>query len=343
MEEKRNIKKVRKYIGASGLRRFFCCLFAALTLLSLLPMLKKDKVENAVSFDPVYSSVFNYVYLDAVGVSDWAYRQYDEYDPSDFVTFNFAEDAEGYLYTVFFDEITPEKMGMSEQREYWDRESKDAAQPEPVRIYGTVSRFTAKERKDFAEYWGISKEEFRDYFGKKYMRVGDTTWDTYGGIWIVAALILGVITMVVFEGAGKIKKNRKKCLSALSGDNVAYEFEAPTTASINDDRGRASAHYLYGRHTGTVLKYEDILWCYIFPDSGKAKSAAYLTAYTASDKLTAVKLKRSADDESFGNIISIITQHNPDVLVGYTPDNMRAYAERCKTWSVEKAYRNANV
>ena len=122
-----------------------------------------------------------------------------------------------------------------------------------------------------------------------------------------------------------------KCLKALESrgllEKAAEEMDSPDVLIIGKRKAILTEHFLFGRKMGVVLPYEDILWCY-------KRRMRYnliqiidtLVVSTASVKdLTAINMGGMDRKNGLETAVAKMLQANPQLLVGYTKENRKAY------------------
>lgn len=327
-------KTLKKYAGIPAWRKVVSWLLAALAVFSLLmctAFKKTDDVNAAVPFDPISSKNSEYVYLDIVGVSDWAYKVTND---SATTYYYFAQDADGYYYTLTAK--NQDLSNMTAQRNYWDDEN--AAMPKAERVYGTPGKLSSEMKTDLAsECWEISVEEFENYFGDKALYTGVTPAGQSNDLWIFATFMAGLFWLLIAFLNRTVNKNLKKCLAVLKANDeleaAAEELNAENTVEISKKSGKISEHYVFGRKTGSVLRHADIAW--VYPSVTRSYGAAVRSSLVANTlgrkSIEAMKLDAFAFQDEASKAISMIAEHNPNVLIGMTKDNTKKYKELRKS------------
>lgn len=193
----------------------------------------------------------------------------------------------------------------------------------------------------------------------KYVK--PTTW-TYGFAWVFAGL--GVFSFLggVFSshssdeiGASVVgflffmmmafcffiigfapQSAYKKCLKRLEAlgelERACEEINSLGCMTVGKDRGKLTAHYLYGKKTGIVVRYEDILWCYRKIQRYNFVAVnSYLMVGTAFCKMqTAITMGKNDKNDEIPQAMMYIAQRNPNVLFGFTNENNKAYKAKLK-------------
>lgn len=297
---------------------------AVLVVVGMVAAGNQDQAE-AVAFDPAGSERGGYAYVDVVGVSEWVCKNGDE-------VYYAALDARGNLCSLRLSDH--QYNSMKAQQEYWANESEDAVVPSPKRIYGRVESLNRDVLKLMTEAWGFTEAEVKGYFGSLVFNGTTTPGENTVAMYAVLAMfsaLFGLLFLIMYAGPGSLAK---KCLGALEDrgalDRAAEQLGAESNLVLGKDRGQLSEDYIYGRKTGAVVPYSDILWCYRRTVRQYFVTTDSLILCTRARKeIQAVNMgvdKHGELDEAF----ALIMKKNPQALVGFTAENRKAYKERKK-------------
>ncbi len=323
MEQQQTIKQ---YISSKAWTKTLAIILIVLTVVGIATSFVVDRLayrKNAVFFDPTKAETGTNGYIDIVGISDWIYQYGDD-------VYYCAEDADGYLYTLRMTKSQANRM--KAQREYWDRETDSAPQPDPVRVYGEVIHTPSMVRSNMAKWWEITTSSYDDNFGKTILN----TVSEKGSVFAVLAIVCGCIGAAILISycsvSGKTKRslNRLETLGLLS--RAEQELNAENQLRLSGDSGRLSEQFLFGKGTGIAVPLTDILWCYQRDTRqyGSVVNSA-LVLYTREKKQQMISLGKKDSANEVASAMAWIYQRNPNVLLGFTGENQRAYKERLKT------------
>ena len=320
-------KTIKKYICPGVWMSVMGWLLAAVMVVSLVlglaTLTGTDSETQAAEFYPDDSPRGTMAYIDVVGVSSWLY-QYDEA-----VYYN-VEDTEGYLYTVRLSDA--QYKAMSAQQAYWERADENEPVPAPYRLEGLVKDIPSDVRENLAECWSITTAEYDQYFGTGYLNATTTVGqEASAGFFFVALLsfIFGLLCLIFSLRAGG---NAKKCLRQLEERGLLekaagqLEFTEGHTV-IGKKRGILTQDFLFGKGTGVVVAYDDILWAY---QQDRRRNFVVVNCYlmVATRFMSAqgaIDLNRADRQGTLGYALSLIVQRNPKVLQGFTSENVQAY------------------
>ena len=257
MESKKIIKK---YIMPGGFVRFgaiVLSLVLAVTLVMGFVALNAD-VADPVEFYPSETPVGTMAYIDVVGVSNWLYN----YDGAIYYS---VEDAFGYLYTVRLSDS--QLKNMAAQEEYWNRSTETAPMPEAYRLVGLVQNAGNDVKESLAQSWGITQGEYEEYFGVTFLNATTSVGAEKASGWFVGALVSGLFALLCLILQLRASKVAKKCLKVLEErcllEKAAQQLENTAGHTvIGKNRGILTQDFIFGKGTGAVVAYSDVIWAY---------------------------------------------------------------------------------
>ncbi len=323
-------KTIRKYIYTKKWMLITGIVLAVLALIAGLGgyflgfyMNRKD----AAYFNPFKAEKDTQGYLDIVGISDWIYRD------SNSTYYFVAMDNDENLYVV----AMPLSDGreMKDQIKYFEAQmsDKEMQMPEAKRIYGTVRAIPSSAKSHVIKSFnGLTSANFSDYFGNSCLNTKSakgTQALTFGAL---AAFLLTIFSMVFLLQCLTIALRGEKYLKALEGQNLldraAEQLNAPGNMEIGKDCARLSSDFLYGRGSGVVLPLRDIVWCYqrTTRRNGIVVDNALIVFTLNKKRISAYSIGRSDPNEEIHKSMAKIYEANPNVLLGYTHENSRAYS-----------------
>ena len=327
MDEKKIIKK---YICPGAWMTVAGILLAVVMAASMVMgvMTRNADYGEAVEFYPGQTPTETMAYIDVVGISDWLLRSDDK-------TYYSVEDAEGYLYTVRLSDSQFDEL--EKYRAYWERESDDVPVPEAYRLEGYVQETSSEVRADLAGSWSITELEYHRYFGDRHLDATTSVGEERSVVWTVAAVFSGVFAAACLVLVFRAGANARKCLARLEERNLlekaARELELPEgNTVIARNKATLTQSFLFGRGTGVVVAYDDILWAYQMDRRrGLRVANSYLMVGTAfMEPKGAIDMNRSDRFGYLGDAIAIIVQRNPRILLGFTNENRKAYRAMVK-------------
>ena len=323
-------KIIKKYIMPGTFVRVGCVLFTlilALTLVMGILTLTAD-VADPVEFYPSETPTGTMAYIDVVGISGWAYK----YDDAVYYT---VEDAEGYMYTVRLKDSQFDAM--TAQQTYWDRATEYEPVPQPYRLVGYVQTATDDIKQNMSDAWGISEQEYVQYFGTLYLNATTSVGAENSAGWFLGALFSGMFALLCLIFQLRASKVSKKCLKVLEErcllDKAAQQLDNPVDhLIIGKNRGILTQDFIFGKGTGAVVAYSDVLWAYKQDQRRNfVVASSYLMAGTPWMAVEGIIDLNRADREGYiGDALAKIAEKNPEALLGYTNENRKAYKAALK-------------
>ena len=323
-------KTIKKYISAPAWLGIAAWILTAITVLSLLTGLVKSAVVGSVAaqeFYPDYSAAGTQAYIDVVGVSEWLYKNDD-------AIYYTVEDAEGYFYTVRMKNTQFKKM--TAQQEYWKRTSEDTPVPDAYRLSGCVRETSSVIRSSMSQAWGITTAEYSQYFGATYLDTTTSAGAEAGVTGYALALLCGIFALALLLSYYSVFFQAKKSLAALEErgllERAAAQMESGVILKLGKDRGRLTEQFVFGKATGVVVRYDEILWAYQRTHrTNFVVTNTYLVVNTRQQKnMNAIALGKKDKSNQIAQALLTIYQHNPRALVGYTPENAQRYKQMAK-------------
>ena len=286
---------------------------------------KEKKDPDPKPMDTMLSENGSYVYVDAVGVSDWVYEVKS-------TTYYMVVDADYDCYVAKISAADLKKL--SAPRAWFDSEDDDAPMPEPVRLTGVCKGISSTVRSSFSEVLELSEEDFDAYFGEKGIWVGETPSGNVFALWLVPAIIsLAGAVVLLLIGLAKGKAT-KRAIARLEQRSMLPQAEAdlssPTVRSERKDQFRMSGRFLFGKGIGLAAAWDDVLWCYQSVTRYNFIVTYRILVICTADGIRHEAYYRKKDQDEIVGLMDYIGQQNPNVMLGYSLDNNRAYREAVK-------------
>lgn len=319
-------KIIKRYILPRGMAIAAAVLILAAAVLGALSFVAMGSADTeALEFYPSDSENGTMAYIDVVGISDWLYQ----YDDTVYYT---ALDADGYLYTVRLTDSQFKKL--APQLAYWNDESVDAVMPEAFRLEGLVTALSADARSTLADCWQLTTAEFDLYFGTKFLDATTSSGEAAAAPWLVGTLVCGLFGLAFLIVAATSASTARKFLRRLEElgltQRAAQQLENTESGTvIGKNRGILTQDFLFGKGTGVVVPYADILWCY---QLDRKRSFIPVNSYLmvgtmGSAPVGAVDLNRNDRQGVITEALAVIAQRNPNAMVGYSKEAANAFKE----------------
>lgn len=278
-------RSIRAYVGLSMVSIVLLAALAISTVLtaglSVYYSATADRVTPA-KFDTLKSAENDYVWFDAVGVSDWLYNTKQTSNST--VTENTyyaAEDADGNLIIARISSTEYEKL--SAQRTYWDREDNTAPMPEPYRMLGISIPMSnvPKLASSLVQATGLKAgSEFRQYFGSSYLSVGTNPRQKISGMCEGIAILCGMFAVILFFCYRDCIRKTSKSIKVLEEKGLV---DAAAEQLSNKTRGQKVVlgnGFLFVKRGGVAISYDSITEASCIGNTVKLK-----TPFTGETKL----------------------------------------------------------
>lgn len=285
------------------------------------------EMPDPVEFYPDDTPAGTMAYIDVVGVSNWLY-QYDS------AIYYSVEDAEGYLYTVRLEDS--QLAEMSAQADYWNRTTEDAPMPEPHRLVGYVQKTADNVRESLAQSWDITVGEYDQYFGANFLNATTSTGVENSVPWFIGALFSGLFALLCLVFQLRAASVSRKCLKVLEErclvEKAAQQLEnSEEHFVVGKNRGILTRDFIFGKGTGAVIAYTDVIWAYKMDRRSYMVENAYLMAGTPWMGVeNVIDLNKPDKYGHVSDALAMISRKNPETLLGYTSENRKAYKATLK-------------
>jgi hypothetical protein len=274
-------------------------------------------------FDSLNNEKGEYVYLDVVGISDWAYKV-------DGKTYYVALDKWDYVYIVQLSNSEFKKM--DDQNEYFTED--DVPMPKSYTLKGVARKLSTDDRNEIADCFDIPSYESKDYFGTMYLDATSTPGDDAFAMWLVGFIVCFVLGLIFLLITLPASGNFKKCMALLEErglvDMAAAELESGEYEQVGKDCARLTRQFFFGKNSGMVLPYGDIQWLY--RQNVKRNFVTVNVNLIVSTNKLNQKVMMSYNgrnrDEELNKVFMTVAERNPNVLLGYSSENRKAYKER---------------
>lgn len=329
MDSKQILKKYVKPSSAALVAGIVLLALAAALLVGGIISANNAKANAAapVQFNSRESESGSYVYLDVVGISNWLYND-------EGAIYYTAVDADANLYTVRVSDSDYNKM--TAQQEYWLDENQDAPQPEPYRLTGLAAKAGTTLQKALSESWEILPLEYNSYFGTMYLNATTDPVAEAGVIFFVFAFMCFLFSLVLCIAGIMQSVNFNKTVQALEQanllDRAAAELNDPSNMILGKDRARLSQNFLFGKGTNAVVPYSDIQWVYHrnLKQYFITVNCCLIVNTLGKTGITAVNFGKADKHNELGRGVDLMAQRNPNMLLGFTNENRKAYNDRKK-------------
>lgn len=183
----------------------------------------------------------------------------------------------------------------------------------------------------------LTTADYESYFGDVYIDMTKEYSSSSDVINVIGfiTLIVGIICLII-NIAKKISysKNIKK-LSRVELKHINDELNDPKSFYYNYAKVYLTENYIVSISLPfCVIKYADILWMYkhVQRTNGIKTNEAIILKdmFNKSYSVASMSLSTKAKTEQFEEIMNTISQKNPNILVGYTKENINEYKTKMK-------------
>ncbi|MEA5050300.1 MAG: hypothetical protein VB021_02365 [Oscillospiraceae bacterium] len=336
MDSRKKLEKFLKPATGTLIAGIVCLALCVIGIIGLIVSTAAYTAPEAVDFYPSETPVGDSAYIDAVMVSDWLYKVGGD-------VYYFLQDASGYSYIAVLSDS--QFAAMSDQYAYFTAGS-GAAVPAPYHLEGIVASVDEQTATDLASVIGLSGSS--DYYarlGKSCLDCTSAPSSDTSAIFGLIALFSGLFGLMLLLIALPKRIAMKKCLGRLDSlgqlDTAADALDAPDNIVYGPQQIVLSRDYVFSPASGAVLRYEDIFWCFMriqrtyFIKTGESLVGNSAVCGQVSLAVNPVGKKNAGMIEQ---ILQQISARNPQILLGYTRDNINAFREYQK--SVKTAAKN---
>lgn len=177
----------------------------------------------------------------------------------------------------------------------------------------------------------ITEETYEDYFGKTYLDEVVTPDTEFNGFIIGWGVFLGGIGIVLLiwyiASAIRVHKYTKNA----NLEDVKYELQKSTAKCFPKETIYLTDKYIISKVNGLlrVNEYEDFVWIYNLKAQQYGHTVNIFLTVKTKDKKQ-FHIATSLDENRLIEIMSLIKEKNPQVLVGFTDENKEEYKKYIK-------------
>ncbi len=326
-----SLKILREYLGAPAWMRYLRIGLAVAAAVALIAgvsvFVSGTDPASAVQFYPAEEDMKGrYAYIDVIGVSDAvASRDSDIWYA--------VIDGDGYGNIV---QLSDQQFAALETHNDWwysDNEYKIEA----TRIYGIPDRIPEELAEVIADVFGYENtDRVTDVFGKFFLDTTASPGTGKGVFLLILAVVLLIACGVICAVSIPRDSHARRCISRLDQlgltDAAASDLVSAPLETVGEDAARISESFIFSRPNGTVLAISDILWLYghIRRYNGTVVSQTLNAGSRAMDPVpvcSAEKGHGTSSNEEFSRIMDLLQQKNPDIMLGYSAENQKAFSD----------------
>ena len=167
----------------------------------------------------------------------------------------------------------------------------------------------------------ITKENFNDYFGYFYLKMGETS-DT--GLFVVIATLAAIFGLSFVVVGLKSNAKTKKTIASEEYQRAIEELNNPEYETKN---AILTKNYIIYSNCGlNIVNYRDITWVYrhTYRYNG-VPNHSFAYYIRGSKKMNLISF--GFDQKQADGLVVYVSKKNPNALVGYTKENIKAHKE----------------
>ena len=322
MNEKKTVLRYIRWFNSTRLIAAILLLLIGLGLAGLAIWNSTKPEAEPQPFDAVSDRSAYYSYLDVIGVSDWVYKY-------GHTTYYYLMDTDYNFYLAILSDDA--FASLSHQNRFMN----ELTDTETVkRLTGMNKAVPSTVRSEIMEMEELDEDQYGNIFGNRLFNVGETPGANAVAMWGFLAIILLGSALALFLVGLMNNSIAKKAVKRLEEkgllEKAAAELESPTTQREFKDRFRLGNRFLFGKGSGLAAAWEDVRWVYQSKTTYEVVVKFRSLVICTGDKQTHKTSYRNKDSDEVYALMEAFAGRNPDMLVGYSLDNSRAWREACK-------------
>lgn len=169
---------------------------------------------------------------------------------------------------------------------------------------------------------------FNSYFGNTYLDETKSPYDTASGLLMVLGIFTTVLSITLLITYIVTIVNFKKVYKNYEKDDIEAELEKTTTVAYKKENIYLTDRYIISTLMGLkVVEYKDLVW--IYNEKRKYNGITigrFLLAYKNNNKQIQLASAKK-NEEILNEVIIKIAEKNPEVMIGFTNENIKRYKE----------------
>ena len=312
-----DFKSFKKKLIRNRFSKSASFVLAAMTIVFLLIgalYLRPDK-NRSVSYSEHKEEIGAYVYLDVYVFDDWICKYGDD-------TYYVLYDHSGNVYlSVLSDSVfrsmVGQEAGSDDYTHYYDGTS--------YRLYGITKRVNENVMSMVVEGYGFPGKDYMDYFGPCYLDTKDRPGSNTAWMWFTFAIFGGLFALVFFT----VWIGSERLFNKENRDYSEEEFAAAARVLDETDKKQRlifTDDFIINRRNGMLLRFRDILWVHLVNTSvNGVNTGRVLGIHTWKRNYFKIAPQVRDSVQELNDMINMIAEKKPDVLIGYTAENKKTY------------------
>ena len=171
--------------------------------------------------------------------------------------------------------------------------------------------------------------DYKDYFGDVLINTTVGPNDNTKYMWLTFALfafLFDMVFVIIYTSSNKSIKNTMKRLSDSEAEQALQQI---SLSDSNDKKLILTSDYVISKDSHFAAKYSDILWAYknITTYSGIVKLPCLVLRFADNSE---IRVALKDNDTVYENVFEAFAERNPEMLIGYTQENKKAYKQLVK-------------
>ena len=211
----------------------------------------------------------------------------------------------------------------------------EGTEPAPMILNGTLQTASSDLLSYVGESMDWSTDEVVNYCGSYYLDATMSPASQNRGIFTIVAFFAGLLALGFgipsLTRASAAAKTIRRLTDDGELDRVAEQLTSPTSQVLEGGSAIFTQDYLVAPRAGRIVRYADILWCYLTVQrTNFIATAQYLTLRTSRrESIGIANDKPGSKSRGIAQwAMQEIARRNPSVLLGHTAANIQEYSSR---------------
>lgn len=208
------------------------------------------------------------------------------------------------------------------------------AMPEAQRIAATAKKIPSNLVSAIANTYGMSSAKLSNMVGGLYLDAMQEGAGANVTSYIVIGILAAVVGAVFAFNYSSANKTLKKCIDRLDAEGVMQqacdELRAYSLMPGNPNNLVLTERFIFDKRASAVVPYADVVWIYRHVTRRNFSTINSFVVCKLNDfsEINFYNRGGSGRGMDLQQIFEAIVGKKPDVLVGYTTDNINAYKLR---------------
>lgn len=178
----------------------------------------------------------------------------------------------------------------------------------------------------------LNLANFKLYFGNTYLDETKSPYDTISSLLMALGIFTTVLSVILLITYIVTLVNFKKVYKNYEKEDIESELDKTTTIVYKKENIYLTDKYIISTLMGLhIVEYKDLVW--IYNERRKYNGVTigrFLLAYKNNNKKLQLASSKK-NEEILNEIIVKIQEKNPEIMIGFTNENIKRYKEIKKT------------